>query len=219
MVTNDIILNVYNKLRQAEILYEIVPVLKYSQSTIDYWGLQSKTVLRTASKLNLFKLEQFDKVIYLDADSFFLKNPDELFNKYDGAIYKNYSENDNGFSGLFVCTPKNHNFDYYNILMKNTCSLDGDLFGNLFFTYKTNQDYQIDTSWFLHILYLDQVKLENIYGVHFCYDYKPWNYTNAEAYLKDFNQHFGCYDNDNKKLIVQKYISEYLTPIKQKFDI
>ena len=218
MVTKDIILDVYNKLQKAEIKYEIVPVLQYSQDTKEYWTPYSKTVLKTASKLNLFKLKQFDKVIYLDADSLFLKNPDELFNKYDGSIYRNYLENEDGFSGLFVCEPKNHNFDYYNILMQNTCSLDGDLLGNLFFTYKTNKEYQIDTKWFMHILYLDKVKLEDIYGVHFCYDYKPWNYSNVELYLKDFNNHFHCYDNDNRKKIVQKYISEYLIPLKQKFD-
>jgi len=147
MVTSNIINDVKYYLIKECIHYIEVPVIKYSKEVQEQY--KNHTVLNTASKLNLFDLEEFDKVVYIDADSFFLKTIDEIFNYPDGAMYDEGF--DKGFSGLFVVCPYLHPVSYYFLLIEKLPILDGDLLGDLFFPFKFDSNYRIPTSYFLNI--------------------------------------------------------------------
>lgn len=67
------------------------------------WKYKS-SVLNTASKIDIFSLKHYEKIIYLDVDTLVLENIDDLFDKYDGSILW-WNE---PMSGLFVIEPKNH---------------------------------------------------------------------------------------------------------------
>lgn len=142
----------------------------------------------TASKLNVFNMNDLDKVVYIDADSYFLKSIDELFTYPDGAMYECFSKNEEmGFSGMFVCCPKYHYLDFYKTLLTEHQLLDGSLLGLLWFPYRTNKAYRISSSYFVIMRYekfnsLIPIK-ENIFGVHFCSMPKPWKYTNLQEYI------------------------------------
>lgn len=69
-------------------------------------------------KLRLAELKQFDKIIYLDADTYILQNIDDLFNNTHMShcmdTYSYYNQDKNWYhlnGGLLVLEPKKMNFD------------------------------------------------------------------------------------------------------------
>ena len=218
MVTNDTYLSVYKQLHKYNINYIIVPTLQYTEEAKQYWQNKSTTIFNTASKLNLFNQTDLDKLVYLDADSFFLTSPDELFNYPDGAMYDGQDDM-YGFSGLFTCIPANHPYEYYYHIMQNFPCVDGDLLGKLWFPFITNPDYRIPFEWFINIVGLnDQVDFSTIKGIHFCNKFKPWKYTNTQQYLKDVHEQFPQDNQKNQEQVVEKYITQYVIPLNQALD-
>lgn len=218
MITEDIYDKASIYLKKESINYIKVPVIKYSDTTIN--NTQDKHILLTASKLNIFNLYQFNKVIYIDADCLLLKNIDELFNYPDGAMYD--EEDECGFSGLFVCTPQNHPIDYYISLLQSNrqnTMWDGDLLGNLWFPFKTNLDYRIPYSYFINITTENLEELRqtiSIYGIHFCYKYKPWRYNSSTEFIKDYTTELKNYGTARIEL-VEFYIQFFIKPLKNKY--
>lgn len=88
MVTENIFDQVVSYLNKENIKYIKVPVIEYSITTKE--AMNNKRLETVASKVNVFSLTDFDKVVYLDIDSFFLKTVDELFNYFDGALYEDF---------------------------------------------------------------------------------------------------------------------------------
>ena len=161
---------------------ERIERLTYHQSIIDKWGnTKYKSVLNTASKISLFKLNKWDKLVYIDADCLVLQNIDDLFNWPDGSMLR-YSSEQFGFSGLMVFCPCFHNVEYYEIIMKNTGCTDGNLFGDLWFCAKSNPAYQIPHNYLMTYDSLAKDKMLNVYPrdyrdckvIHFVNQPKPW---------------------------------------------
>lgn len=157
-------------LEKNDILFSIIPTLNYSNKTEKKF--KGHTVLNTASKLNIFKLKEWDKLVYIDADSIVLKNIDILFDYPDGAmLWDSYDEQ--GFSGLFVISPKYHEeYDFYLTLIKNQDCFDGDLLGKMWFFVKSNTNYQIPYQYFSQ--YDKDNNEANVFAIHFCNELKPW---------------------------------------------
>ena len=217
MITDDIFSEIYPLLLEKNIPTQRILRLNYTLETRKTWEPISSTVANTASKIQLFTLNQFDKVVYVDADSIFLQCPDKLFNCPDSAMYDCYDEL--GFSGLFVCIPQNHPYDYYKYLLENKGGLDGDLLGRLWKPAFSNPDYRINYNWFIHIAELnDEIAFSDIKGVHFCNRMKPWNYTDIQKYVNDVNAQFPFDSNNNRFKVTELYINQYLIPLKQRFD-
>jgi len=216
MVTYDIASNICPVLNQFKIPYEIIERNYYNSSAlINYLNPFLKN---TAPKIQLFKLHKYDKVVYIDADCFFLKCPDELMNKMDGSICEDIETN-GGFSGLFVCTPINHSFDFYSIILQNTSCLDGDLFATFWFPFKTNPQYRISMFWFYNIVRLwDKLTATQIYGLHFCNELKPWNFSTAEEYVSALKKEWTQLDENSCLELCQIYFDKYLNPIKKELD-
>ena len=162
---------------------EIIKSLEYSPWVQENW--KGHPVLKTASKIQIFNFVNWDKLIYIDADSVVLHNIDDLFNFYDGSM--SYDEPEGmGFSGLFVFEPRNHNeFKYYPTLLVNHDVFDGNLIGELWFHVKTSPAHQIPYNYFWQYHPTFEVNPE-IKAVHFCNLPKPW----IEPTYKDFGDEF-----------------------------
>lgn len=214
MVTDEIKPETIKYLEKEQVQYQIVPTITYSDKTIA--ATPSIRLQKTASKINIFNLEQFDRVVYMDADGFFIKTIDELFEYPDGALY---NENGTAFTNLFVCDPQNHSFNLYYTLLKNTNMWDGDLIEQLWFPFKTNELYSIPSEYHVTIT----VDLNNLYpleqklfGLHFCSEFKPWQYKTAKDYLYDFKCAYSQYSK-NREELVAFYFNHYLEPLKKDY--
>lgn len=168
-------------LQYNNIKFHIIKSLFYNKDCQEKY--ENLSVLNTASKLQIFELKQYDKIVYLDADMLVLTNIDYLFSYPDGAMLLE-PVSKSGFSALFVIEPKNHNeLQYYKIIIQNYNCLDGDLFSNLWFFVKNNKDYQIP-SYFVQNA--DFKTLPETKIVHFCNAEKLWlypqNYINSNLY-------------------------------------
>ena len=149
MVTDNIAddKNLIKILEQEHIKYVIVPTLSYSRATLtlinkDYPN--NNTVQNTASKINMFNLEEYDKLVYIDGDSVFFQNCDQLFNFPDGSMLYDGKV---GLTGLLVFIPENHDFNFYMACLNNVRCLDGNLIDTLWFQIKTEQMYRIPMNY------------------------------------------------------------------------
>ena len=158
---------------QHSILFEVVEPMVYSEEVqIKYKNHEASSVLNTASKLQIFSLKDWDKVVYIDADSIVLKNIDDLFQYPDGSMVK-YPDDDMGFSGMFVICPRNHQEDeFYPTIIKYHNCVDGDLLGKTWFYVKESPAHQIDLTYFWH--YNPNSVSSTAKAVHFCNLVKPW---------------------------------------------
>lgn len=217
-VTENIYEQVKPYLEAENILYKIFPFLEYSEATKKIWMQEMGTAytLNIASKFLLFKLYDYDKLVYLDSDIIIYENIDELFNYPDGAMY-----NDNGkpFIGLFTFIPKNHNADYYYVLSNYFERIESDILEPLFFPFKSNPDYRIPFKYYVNITYnnLDTFNLEAMKVFHFCYKYKPWKFLTTKDYIDTFVKEFPGYSQFARTQIVNDYMNCYLYPLFEKY--
>lgn len=217
MITDNIYDKVIKYLEKEHINCLKVPTIEYPPVTLE--NMNNKRLETIASKINVFGLNQFDKVVYLDADSFFIKNIDELFTFPDGALYDDGTPG-RGFCGLFVCCPRCHPLEYYIILIRSTHYWESDIIEELWFPFKTNESYRIPRPYFVNINqenFNSFFPLEqNLCGLHFCGEYKPWKYNNIDEYFNDFYQ--SCNDpSEVRELLVRWYYTRYVEPLKQNY--
>lgn len=135
-------------LKKENINIEFIKTYYYSDET--YILTEKKqydpSVLNTASKIGIFDLKWYDKIVYIDADTFFIKNADELFKYKDGSMILDPNSVDGlkwGFTGLMVIEPRNHYTELYKLLLEQGPYYDGDMFGRLWFHIRANETYQI----------------------------------------------------------------------------
>lgn len=165
-------------LKKEKIKSEFIKTRFYSQETIEiaYKKKHPFSVLNTASKIGIFELKQYDKLVYIDADTFFVRNADELFNYPDGSAPVKIVENNLlwCFSGLMVIKPKNHYVELYDLLIKDGQCYDGDLLGKLWFHIRDNKEYQIP-EYYIRNLPSDKIIEPEVKIYHMCNpDSKLW---------------------------------------------
>lgn len=154
--------------QEEGIFYEIVDTVSYAGVTQDKYS--GCSVLNTASKVHLFRQKNWDKLVYIDADTMVLQNIDDLFVRFDGSMVKEPADT-MGFTGLFVIEPLQHDEDDFLFhLVMNTACFDGDLIGKLWFHVRTNPDYQIPFCY-LHMPH-HYDKTSKV--IHYCNPGKPW---------------------------------------------
>lgn len=216
MVTENIFDEVVEILRKEHINYICVPALHYSPATIK--NMNNKRLETIASKINVFRLDEFDKVVYLDVDSFFTRTIDELFEYPDGSLY-NDGNLDRGFCGLFVCSPRSHPLEHYVILLENSEMWESDIIENLWFPFKTNPDYRIPYPYFVNICVenIDTLRpiKDNIFGLHFCGELKPWKFDSPDAYREALYQMYSFPRSELRDNLVQWYYTHYVEPLKE----
>lgn len=146
----------------------------------------------TYTKLELFKLVQYSKIVYLDADMYVLHNIDHLFNKpHMSAVYAGcwaISDKRNFNSGLLVLEPSLH--DYNNLIhisetQGDICQGDQNVMQKYYTNWPSQKELHLDHSYNLfssHVPYTKNKyyffnksnKLNPIYVIHYICP-KPWD--------------------------------------------
>lgn len=190
---------------------EVVPRLQYSTEVQNTCA--GKSVLNTASKIQIFDFKRFDKLVYIDADSLVLENIDELFDWPDGSMMF-YDGDETGSSNLFVITPKfHHESIYYIHLMEHFDVFDGNLFGDFWFHVLESPYHRIPRRFGYH--YNPETRVpDNIKAIHYCNNPKPWLEPNAKEYsnLYPFARIYKLHLQDTlnfKAKILKKYKTKY----------
>ena len=218
--------NVFTYLDKEHILYTIVPTIKYPEKTLDTMPDRLTTV---ASKLNVLNLDKVRKVVYLDADVLFFNNIDNLFSFPDGSLYdesKFYEDNspNHMFCGLFTCIPQNHCFQHYLTILQHEYLWESDIIEELWFPFRSNKAYHIPPEYFVNFM-IDNLSsfyssLNEIKGVHFCSQYKPWLYENKYQFWADMFKTHPIDEEQNNEIrdkILSIYFTQYLNPLKQDY--
>lgn len=194
-VTNAISQENIQFLENQGIIIQHIKTLSYSQGTQHRY--KNHPVLNTASKIELFALKCYEKLVYIDADSLVVKNIDDLFERPDGAMV-HYPGEQQGFSGLFVFSPRNHYEEYYKILLTYAEAFDGDILGKLWQFAQANSDYRIPEIYFssndIHKTLYDPSN-KNIKVYHFCGKEKPWK-MNLNTFLTPVTKLYKQYLNE-----------------------
>lgn len=167
----------------------------------------------TFNKFQILQLTEFDKVLFLDADAFFIDNFDYMFEKYEIEdrynffFFGDYRINDNCCvidGTTFLCKPSNELYDY--IFNKN-----------LSFFEKHMNDEQIFNKYFYNEFKLNSIK-ELPKHIHFAGIIKLWEFANINEYLykifysmsaEDFNK---TIDNKEQQDYLN-YLLNLLTPL------
>lgn len=159
---------------------------------------QAKIWRNTMTKLNIFRMTGYDKIVFLDADTYINRNIDHLFlyphmtaaQDVSGFYHNHFLLN----SGLLVVEPEKREFDniinFTNSLLQNDLDrydtlADQDIINLYFCNWKTQYECQLGDLYnihapFLGIEYTECCKIprnyliKNSYVFHFIGKNKPW---------------------------------------------
>lgn len=192
-------IKIINILNEEKINYFIVKKLQYNNDFLE------ETIPNTASKIQIFQFQQFDKLIYIDSDVLILKNIDNLFNYPNGSILQWPNPSNNieniSMSGLFVFIPRYQPYNIYEFLITHMNDItDGMMIEQLFFSSKDNSSYQIPKEYLIQ----DKAIQPSYKAIH--YEVKPF-------LLKTTKERLQYYKYPSYK----KYFDEYLIPFEQKY--
>lgn len=144
---NEIIKNILNT---EKIIIEKISWYEYTPKTKEKLSIYNLfSVYNIGSKLEIFSLKQYNKLVYIDADAFVVKNIDHLFRKRDGStLYEKQKDEVKCFCALFVFIPHNHPASFYKTLMSNEHINDGTLMEEFWWHIKDNKNYLINKKYF-----------------------------------------------------------------------
>ena len=135
------------------------------------------------SKLQLWKMTQFEKIIYMDSDMMAVQNIDSIFVEYDefSAVVDSYPGIFN--TGIFLLEPNMTTYENMLATYKDVESYNvGDQgYLNWYFgkKWRSNTSYHLPLNYNVLIKYRDSVIWpmikDNIKVVHFTAETKPWN--------------------------------------------
>lgn len=216
-VTNNIDSLVLPFLDKENISYEVIPFLDYCNEIKQDAQMQNAPQwLNICSKFALFKMFNYDKLVYLDADIMLFTNIDELFEYPDGALY---NDNGNPFAGLMVFSPIYHYADFYKAISDKFGIIESEVLEKLFFPFRTNPDYRIPFEYYVNITLpdLDSYNISSFKVIHFIYNYKPWLYETWQDYISAYLEEFPYEISNNREQIIKQYFDNYITPLRIKY--
>lgn len=171
----------------------------------------------TFSKLHIFDLTQFDKIVYLDCDMIICQNIDDLFNRpHFSAVASGHSIdpiNNNLNSGLLVLEPSRRLMRDILYYWKNYQNVTGDggdqtliqMYANHTYQWHDNNNLHLPETYNIHVPYIDNyLKKQNyqlipfqpttkpIKVLHYIGEFKPW-YTKSTEFYQRFEQLTKCY--------------------------
>lgn len=197
IITNNVTQDIINKLQEYNINTIIYPEIKTPQNfyahncKID--KLCADNWINVFSKLHIFDLDQFDKIIYLDADIMILKNLDHLFSyphmsaAIVGEYFNKWPDWIHFNSGCMVIKPSKKLYQdilkfYYNFNENNLPDYmfiaDQEILNKYFNDWgikkelHLNKYYNIYPSLITNMKQLQDIK-SNCYFIHFV-GVKPW---------------------------------------------
>ena len=202
LVSDSVSVTITNMLDFKKITYKIVKQITNPQKTND----DQRNFKYTYTKLRIFELFEYDKVVYLDADMLVCNNIEELFNRphlsavIAGGLHSLNSAWCELNSGLLVIKPDKTSFDDLYSLIGHLPSKDGSDQGFLHSAYKfwpANKSLHLDHKFNVPAGYIDEYcnlhryKFSyrrrslntNIAVIHYWGRYKPWDID-----IKQFNR-------------------------------
>uniref|UniRef100_A0A0B7AY53 glycogenin glucosyltransferase n=2 Tax=Arion vulgaris TaxID=1028688 RepID=A0A0B7AY53_9EUPU len=141
----------------------------------------------TFTKLQCWRLTQFKKCVFLDADTLVIQNVDELFDREELSAAPDSGWPDCFNSGVFVYVPSDETYRNLLTFAITTGSFDGGDQGllNLFFSSWATEDigkhlpftYNVVSQAFYSYLPALKQFHENVKVVHFIGPVKPWHHA------------------------------------------
>lgn len=138
----------------------------------------------TLTKINCWRLTQFNKCVFLDADTLVLRNIDDLFERAELSAAPDVGWPDCFNSGVFVFQPSEKTYNDLLCLMNSQGSFDGGDQGllNSFFSDWATKDIQKHLPFVYNVVtqtfysYLPALKQfgKEVRVVHFIGSQKPW---------------------------------------------
>jgi len=204
MVTKDISSDIVDKLEKPRKLFDrIIYVDEYNSKDQKNLKLLGRPELGiTFTKLNVWKLVQYDYVAFLDADTIVLKNIDSLFDQikqvHNQGNVAFIAAPDVGWpdhfnSGVFVCKPDIQTYSDLIDFSTSIGSFDGGDQGllNRYFNQWNNIPnarlsfkYNVTPSTFYTYAPAYQEHQDDIKVVHFIGNSKPWLSNNRQGMVK-----------------------------------
>ena len=124
LVTEGISAEMLHRLEQA--FDQVVSVQQIDSNDHEMLALLRRPELGvTLTKLHVWRLRQFNKVVFLDSDVFPLQNIDDLFDRPELSAAPDAGWPDCFNSGLFVCVPSEITFNALTSLLTSEGSFDG----------------------------------------------------------------------------------------------
>lgn len=170
----------------------------------------------TYTKLEIFKLTQFDKIVYIDADMMILKNIDHLFREphMSGVAAGCWGKKDSNFnSGLLVIEPNMKEYDALvdiSIDQGETCQGDQNVLQKYFTEWPKKTELHLGMEYNIfasqigytkgkyHIEGVGEQKGLPLYVIHFVTP-KPWTEKDEHMICEKskflYEMWHKCYDN------------------------
>ncbi|CAO1334981.1 unnamed protein product [Diamesa hyperborea] len=172
-----------NKLKSVFDVVQLVNVLD-SKDSANLAVLKRPELGITFTKLHCWKLTQFEKCVFLDADVLILRNCDELFERDEFSAAPDVGWPDCFNSGVFVFTPSSDTYGKLIEFAATTGSFDGGdqgLLNSYFSDWSTSDStkrlpFLYNTASTATYSYLPAFKKFNqeIKIIHFIGETKPW---------------------------------------------
>lgn len=221
LVTSNVSKPVLNILEQLDLTYYVTDAIEKPEFVNYNKHIQprfTKTWALCLTKLKIFGMTQFDKLIFLDADIMVLKNLDHLFecphmtSALDGEYFNLWPDDPHFNSGILVITPNeeeykqlidyvtNFSFDAWNRMQ---CIADQELLNLCYRSWPEEKECHLNKYYDVFAPYIQEDQIEDIdancYFIHFI-GRKPWR-----AFIKDPKDTYTeKYYNDASKIIQDK---------------
>jgi len=178
MVTDEVSTIMSNRLRA--VYNEIVSIEEIDSKDEQALALLKRPELGvTFSKIHLWKLTQYEKVVFLDSDVLVLKSMDDLFNYSDFSAAPDSGWPDCFNSGVFVTKPSQETFHGLTNFAQKEGSFDGGDQGLLNDYFKNWNRipflYNVTPSAFYSYAPAYKRFSDEIKAVHFIGNRKPWH--------------------------------------------
>lgn len=222
LITEDVCNASREILNQLDITYELVDKIKIPDIINNHNRASSMALAVTWencwTKLKIYNLTQFDKIVFLDADILVLKNLDHLFDKphmtsaLDGEYFNLWPGWDHFNSGVLVIEPS---YEEYKSILEYGYSLktedlpdytfaDQELLNFYYKDWPNHYELHLNKYYDIFPPYVETQQLEdlkdNTYFVHYV-GRKPW-----AAYLKSPLETYDEYYYNLGREYIQEYI-------------
>lgn len=191
-----------------------------NNSDLKYWK-------NTFIKLSIFRLTEFQKILYLDSDMLLTKDVTDVFEydcfcAVDDGDFMMTGQKEGINSGFMLIKPDE---ELYQLLVKNICKVAAEkrIFGDqdvIQYTYKNIEQKRIQ--W-LSIMYNANAYKLDIYAeevenkvIHFISSNKPWNWNMFYAFIRIMSYKL---KNRNKTYKYVRMYYEMLFKLKRKYRI
>jgi len=208
LITSEVPSALQEHLRSVYDLVEVVDVLN-SNDSVNLALLKRPELGVTFTKLHCWRLTQYKKCVFLDADCLVLKNTDELFERQEFSAVTDIGWPDCFNSGVFVFEPSVSTYSKLLEFAVQSGSFDGGDQGllNAFFSDWSTSDssrripfiYNMTTNASYSYAPAYKQFKDTVKIVHFIGAQKPWYYTyNLETQTVVGNVTLNQTDNLNK---------------------